>query len=506
MAVRLKLDSLNEIQKKIIRERLYFQPKKTNFAVNRFVSDEKDPILFYWIDKPNNEIVLPYTFANALLGRHINSSLTYPLSKFAFTGKLRDYQVPIAQEAMKQLMSTGTTLLNLGTGLGKSALSAYLASQLDGMTLVLTNRETIQKGWYETFADNTNAGVWLVDSKMRIPEKCNVILTMDGKFEKIPWEIRKMISVFVIDEMHMFMTASQVPVLLGVCPKYVIACSATPTRPDNMERMWHAIGGTHCVEVKNTKKFTVYKFMTGIQTELEKNKMGTVDFSKLTASLANNPLRNAFIVDLIEKNKEHKIMLLSWSKSHIKLLYDVLSQRGVKVDYLSGTKSTYVDSQVLLGTISKVSTGFDSKNVAINFDGMAISMLILAGSTKSFNLHQQSIGRAFRSDNPTIIDMADDDKISRNHWNQRRKNYEEMNCEIFEVKMKKKEGESHGQETQEQESHESDIAQMHQERLDKLNITKESKNTINISSEEKTDDRMKLQYERIKAYQDKQKV
>lgn len=491
MAVRLKLDCLSDAQKKIIREKLYFQPKKTNFAVNKFICEEKEPILFYWIDKPNNEIVLPYTFANVLLGTHINSSLTYPLSKFVFTGKLRDYQIPIAEEALKQLMATGTTLLNLGTGLGKSALSAYLASQLDGMTLVLTNRETIQKGWYETFMDNTNAGVWLVDSKMRIPERCNVILTMDGKFEKIPWEIRKMVAVFVIDEMHMFMTASQVPVLLGVCPKYVIACSATPTRSDNMERMWYSIGGTHCVEVKNTKKFTVYKFMTGIKTELEKNKMGTVDFSKLTASLANNPLRNAFIVDLIEKNRQHKIMLLSWSKAHIKLLYDALSSRGVRVDYLSGTKSSYIDSQVLLGTISKVSTGFDSKNVAINFDGMAISMLILVGSTKSFNLHQQSIGRAFRSDSPTIIDVVDADRISLSHWNARRKNYEEMNCDIFEVKMHKK--------TNEQESNEPDIAQMHQQRLDKLN------RETTISNDIPLDDKMKQQFERIKAYQDKQK-
>jgi superfamily II DNA or RNA helicase len=470
MAVRVKLDSLTEEQKKIIRERLYFQPKKTNFAVNRFASAvEKDPVLFYWIDKPNNEIVLPYTFANVLLGKHINSSLTYPLSKFVFTGQLRDYQVPIAEEAMKQLMATGTTLLNLGTGLGKSALSAYLASKLDGMTLVLTNRETIQKGWYETFADNTNAGVWLVDSKMRIPEKCNVILTMDGRFEKIPLEIRKMIAVFVIDEMHLFMTASQVPVLLGVCPKYVIACTATPTRTDNMERMWHSIGGTHCVEVKNTKKFTVYKFMTGIVTELEKNKMGTVDFSKLTASLANNPLRNAFIIDLIEKNKSHKIMLLSWSKAHVTLLYDVLSSRGVKVDYLSGKKSTYVDSQVLLGTISKVSTGFDSKNVATDFDGMAISMLILAGSTKSFNLHQQSIGRAFRSDNPTIIDVVDSDKISLSHWNSRRKNYEEMNCDIFEVKMHKRDTMNNIETETNSEITEESIQNMHQNRIDTYN-------------------------------------
>ena len=78
MAVRLRLDSLTEEHNKLIREKLYFQPKKTNFASGKFSfgATEKDPVLFYWIDKPNNEIVLPYTFANALMKKHINSLLT----------------------------------------------------------------------------------------------------------------------------------------------------------------------------------------------------------------------------------------------------------------------------------------------------------------------------------------------------------------------------------------------------------------------------------------------
>lgn len=178
--------------------------------------------------------------------------------------------------------------------------------------------------------------------------------------------------------------------------------------------------------------------MTGIKTELVKNKMGTVDFSKLTAALAQHPLRNAFIVDLIEKNPEHKIMLLTWSKSHVQTLYTALQNRGISVDYLTGTKSKYVDSQVLLGTISKVSTGFDSKNVAIDFDGMDISMMIFLASTKSFNLHIQSIGRAFRSANPVIFDFVDDNRISQSHWKAREKNYNEMNCEIHHVQMYKR--------------------------------------------------------------------
>lgn len=440
MAVRLKLDSLTDQQKKIIREKLYFQPAKTNFAVNKFVSQEEDPILFYLLDKSTNEIILPYTFANSLMGRHINSQLEYPKGQFYFTGKLRTPQVPVAEKALDQLLNHGAVILNLPTGFGKSAISSYLSAQLSsqpfcGITLILTNRQTIQTGWVETFKQNTTAVVWVIENKIKIPERCNVIISMDGRVNKIPKEILKMVSILVIDEAHLFCTRSQVPVLLATCPKYIIANSATMERKDNLHVMITSILGNNKVEVKNEKSFTVYKVMTGIDTELVKNKMGTVDFSKLTASLANNEIRNRFIVDLIEKNLNQKIMLLTWSKKHVEILYNALKARGISVDYLTGNKSKYIDSTVLLGTISKVSTGFDSKNVAINFDGMDISMMIFLASTKSFNLHIQSIGRAFRSENPIIFDIVDEDRISKSHYNERRKNYENMNCKIYEVSV-----------------------------------------------------------------------
>lgn len=56
----------------------------------------------------------------------------------------------------------------------------------------------------------------------------------------------------------------------------------------------------------------------------------------------------------------------------------------------------------------------------------------MAGSTKSKNLHIQSIGRAFRSETPLIIDLVDSNYVSKRHWRERKKNYEAMNCEIKE--------------------------------------------------------------------------
>ncbi len=445
MACRIKLDTLTDEQKKIIREKLYLQPKTTNFAVNKFGgATEKDPVLFYWIDKPNNEIVLPYTFANTLFQKHINSTNVYPPGSFKFTGTLRDYQVPIVDQALKHLTQRGTTLLNLGTGLGKTACSIVLGSHLmnngtGGLMLVLTNRETIQKGWYETITKNSNAAVWTVDAKMKIPQTCNIILCMDGRFHKIPKEIVKLISIVVIDELHLFCTTGNVSVLLGTTPKYIIGCTATFSRTDGMESMALNILGSHKVEVKLEKHFTVYKLCTGIDTPFVKNKQGTTDFAALVRDLSFNPFRNALIINYVENNPTKKMLILSWSVSHCDFLLDILKARKHSVDILAGTKSSYVDCRILIGTISKISTGFDAANTAENFDGIHIEVMILCGSTKSHNLHIQSIGRCFRSSEPTIVDIVDKDVLSARHWTARKKNYLAMNCDIKEISVEKKE-------------------------------------------------------------------
>jgi superfamily II DNA or RNA helicase len=463
MAVRVKLDLLSEQQKETIRKLLYFQPKRTNFVANKFSYVEKDPVLSYIIDKPNNEIILPYFFANILFQKNLNSERAFPPGNFEFKGQLRENQIGPVNEALKQLDEFGTTMLSLPTGFGKSICSSYLASKClsncGGLVLVITPRETIQMGFEETFKKETTAGVWIVENNIKIPQQCNVILSLNTRVCKIPKEILNMISILILDELHMLLTAGNVPYLLATQPKYIIGCSATLKRPDEMERIAYSILGTHQVVVKNEKRFNVYKINTGIDTELVKNKQGTTDFSALVKELAFNPKRNTIIVDLVLANKTNKFMILSWSKAHISLLLDIFKKMGESVEYLAGTKSTYIDSRILLGTLGKVSTGFDAKNVAINWDGLNIDTLIMTCSTKSYNLHIQSIGRGFRSESPSIIHIVDEDKISKSHWSVCKKTYSSLNCQIHEIHMKP------------EEKNQEEKKEITQEELQKLNQT-----------------------------------
>ena len=78
---------------------------------------------------------------------------------------------------------------------------------------------------------------------------------MVGRFHKIPQEIKNMISVVIIDELHLVCIESQMSVLLGCTPKYIIGLTATFERDDGLEKMSQAILGFHRVERKNEKRF-----------------------------------------------------------------------------------------------------------------------------------------------------------------------------------------------------------------------------------------------------------
>ncbi len=441
MAVRINIDKLSEDQKTSVRKYLYMQPKVQGFFKKKRFFQSKDPILLYSIDKPKNEIILPYTFANKLLNKHVNSEREYPTGKFNFKGTLRENQIPVMEESLSYLKQYGTTTLGLYPGFGKSICSSYLASKLEGLTLIVYPIKIIEQSWYNTFNEFTDASIWLNDGKNSLPESCNVILTMDTQFHKIPSEVLSMVKILIIDEAHMFCVPSRIYCLLGTTPKYIIACTATLERSDGMESIIHAVCGTHGIFKKSEKRFSVYRLFTGIKTEIEKNKMGDPDWSKLVKKLCEDSLRNSFIIDLVEKNYQHKIMILTWNKAHAFYLAKTLQERGISADVLAGNKNSYKDSRVLVGTSKKLGTGFDELMTATDFAGVKSNMMILTGSTKSLSGLDQWVGRVFRSNYPTIIDFVDDNKICKRHWTQRRKFYEDpdRNGEIHYIEMKKEE-------------------------------------------------------------------
>ena len=433
MSVRVRKDTLSIEQINKIRQYLCFQPK-SSFSFQSYTNtNTKDPILFYSIE--GEDIIIPYTFYRVLTNRQPNADIKYPIVNYNFTQKLLDRQTSAVTECLEQLTTTGTTLLAAYPAFGKTVVGAYLTSKLNVIPLIIYHREILQPQWYSTFKDFTDAKIWVVGQPR--PDEANVILCMDTQFKHIPPHILSMIGCLVIDEAHAFCTPGHIDCWLKVQPKYVITLTATPDRDDGMHSIREAVCGMHGVYRLSTKPFTVIRFLTGIKPILNKNSQGTLDWADLTKQLCTNELRNSYILSLIQSNPDFKILVLTWSQSHAFLLHKWLQEMNISAAVMAGNLHTYSDSRVLVGTISKIGTGFDEKAACENFGGERINLLILVGSTKSEKVIEQTVGRVFRSESPYVICFVDDVPTIKRHWGIFKKWALFRNATIEDMNMKK---------------------------------------------------------------------
>lgn len=433
MAVRIKRSDISNEQAMLIRSHLCIQPKEENqYMANKFGYTPKPPILFYLYNDPYIDI--PFTFAAALLQKSVNQDLNHPKANFTFTGTLFSHQEPVIVEALEHLRTKCSTTIGLPPGRGKTVIGAKLSAEMGLYTVVLVHREFLCKQWEETYKNFTNATIWIVGTPA--PEKFpDITICMDTKFHQLPDIYRDRIGTLIIDESHVFCTPSRVECLLSWHPKYIIAETATLERTDGLHIMIQSITGVHGIFQISSKPFEVYQIETSIQPEIKNNRQGTTDWISLIKSLAYNQTRNEMIISLVKNNPHHKIMILCAEVQHVELLHNLLIEQKESVDSMAGNKNKYSDSRILVGTISKIGTGFDEKTACPDFNGIRINMLILCTSIKKASQLEQSIGRVFRAEMPVVIDLVDDNPILKRHWNERKKWYISRNGTLKNIKM-----------------------------------------------------------------------
>lgn len=418
MAYSINRSTISQTTAQTIRSMLTLQPESMNSKYNR--GKVPEPILFYNID---NEILhLPFLFAASLFQITPNLNISFPVTKLTFTGKLRDHQINVETEAWDQLEKYGTSTLGLYPGFGKTILGAKLASRAKLMTVVLVHREILTTQWKKTFEDFTNAKVWIVGEKYT-PAICDVIICMDTRWHMMPQYMRDAIGFLIIDEAHAFCTPSHISCLLAFHPKYILLESASLERDDAMERMMYAIAGTHGVFRESSIPFSVMKIMTNTKPIRKHNRMGGVDWISLVNDTLFDDRRNRIILELVKNNLNYKILILTSLRDHATLLYSNLEKMGIASDFLCGTKRGYVDSNVLVGTMSKIGTGFDPATSCPTYAGKPFDLLILVCSIKKYSMLVQNVGRVFRSEFPIVMHLVDNDDIYKSHWYKSRKWY-----------------------------------------------------------------------------------
>lgn len=426
MSIVVKRKALTPEQAQSIAQHLQFIPEKPFIPGKKFQSNKVENAIQIY-RKVGEDVYLPYIFAKKFLNVSVPSR---PEVIIPFKGTMRPNQEPKAKEALEQLHQYGTTTLQLDTAYGKTYISAYLASQLGRLTLVLHNMQILHEQWITTFEAATECFIW--DAYKKMPPQVSVIVCSTGTIHHIPKEILAQVGTLILDESHKLCVSDSIAAILQVTPEYIIASSYTYERSDKSHIFMDAVVGLHRVYGKLDIKITAISCKTNFSYPIPKNKQGT-DWSALVNTICGDEERNKFICDLVQANTHRKIMLLTPRVEHAKHLCEMLVERGIDADYMTSKKAKYHTGNVLVASLAKVNTGFDEKNYCDDFDGIPSNMLINVGSNKEPNLIIQTVGRLKRTNNAILVDIVDNIEIVKRHACKRKKIYEQEGYEIQEI-------------------------------------------------------------------------
>ena len=409
MAFRIPIRFLSDEQKNRIVADLHIVETEKKWLRSFGKQGKGKSIDFYIMDTVKNEVALPYNYACTLLNQpHLNRRRTYHQVK-PWTWKpefsLYDYQKEVIAIAHRHYSQRGSAFINVFCAFGKTVVGAHSChkfSESNGLlSLILHPRNILGKSWSGTFETHTNAKIHVVGlgpGPEVIPDDTQVIICSDTRIKRIPQEVISRVGHLVLDEAHIFCSISHVEGILSVEPLTITLLTATYERPDGMHVMLDYISGHERITRISKKPFFVLKFPTPfVPLEVKTTRFG-IQYDSLVAELDKIDERNLLICNLAVINANEKVLVLTYHVQHAyrlaSWLYMMCAPHGKRVSLLAGDIESYYDADILVGTRSKIGVGFDEKEVAINWDGRRLKVLI--GSQLGQQIEQLA-GRAFRA-------------------------------------------------------------------------------------------------------------
>jgi superfamily II DNA or RNA helicase len=375
----------------------------------------------YPFEIEGENITLPFAYGiSKKMKRPTRESLV--AANATFEGILRSEQTEVRKEAIKQLSSSGSILLSMYCGFGKSSTSMKLACDIGLKTLIIVNKLILIKQWEEgikTFCPM--ASIQKVSTRSK-KEDCDFYIINAQNVEKMGRSFFSDIGTVIVDEAHLIMAETLSRCLQWVHPRYLIGLTATPYRMDGLNSLLDMYFGKYKIIRTLWREHIAYKVSTGFKPTIEQTANGRVNWGVVLDSQANNENRNELIIGLLKYHSKRNFLVLTKRVAQGEYLVKRLEEEGEDVTSLLGSNQEYkVSSRILVGTSSKIGVGFDHPK---------LDALLLAGDVEQYFV--QYLGRVFRTKDvkPIIIDLVDDYSLLTKHFNTRRKIYQDHGGEI----------------------------------------------------------------------------
>jgi len=353
------------------------------------------------------------------------------------TFKMRDYQEKAVEELVKQCQ--GAVIAPCGAG--KTSIGIGAIAAIPTKALILVHTIDLAEQWIQRCESILGEKPSLIGGGSNQPPG-RITVTLFQTLSTRRWEERyewaKQFGLVIADECHHLPAETFASVMMTMPAKYRLGLTATPDRPDGLEKiLWWHLGNKLAeitVEEMIDRKLVMAPSIEWLTTNWDgpgKN----VDWSKLIKAMTQSQGRNQVILDRAKDlvSEGRQVLILSDRVAHCQSLAEELREFGISSEALVGKLTKAKRNELLReaneGSI-RVITATTIADEGLDLPGL--DTVILTTPTKAMGRVQQRIGRVMRTKEgkrtPLVVDLLDEPGALRGLARKRYRLYAKLGC------------------------------------------------------------------------------
>ena len=395
-----------------LRKPLFNTPK----YIRSFEENEK----FLMLPRGLKKTLIDFFNVNAASYSFVDKRVLNKIQTKTVTFNLR----PEQNEAIKEIKKSDYSICVAPPGFGKTLLGAKIFEIRACTTLIVVNKNMLLNQWIERFVDyfgyNKKDIGYLGKGFNKLNGQIDVATMQSLKNDP---KIIENYSFVIVDECHHIPALTFEQIIKSFKGKYILGLSATPNRKDELQPILFQQLGEISYEYKKKKTYT--NKLQIIRTQFVSN---ADNYATIINELCIDEDRNNLIVDIIKKNIDRKILLLTDRIEHINVLENLLQKENI--DYISVhgslNKKEQVENMNLVKTKSLILATTSYFGEGIDFPHL--NTILFATPISYYGRLIQYLGRIGRGNQECLaIDFLDSKNAMLNSaYKKRLEGYKQM--------------------------------------------------------------------------------
>ncbi|MFY4807568.1 TOTE conflict system archaeo-eukaryotic primase domain-containing protein [Aliarcobacter butzleri] len=299
--------------------------RKPLFNTPKYIRSFEENENFLMLPRGLKETLIDFFNVNAVSYFFVDKRVLNKIHTKTVTFNLR----PEQNEAIKEIKKSDYSICVAPPGFGKTLLGAKIFEIRACTTLIVVNKNMLLNQWIERFVDyfgyNKKDIGYLGKGFNKLNGQIDVATMQSLKNDP---KIIENYSFVIVDECHHIPALTFEQIIKSFKGKYILGLSATPNRKDELQPILFQQLGEISYEYKKKKTHT--NKLQIIRTQFVSN---ADNYATIINELCIDEDRNNLIVDIIKKNIDRKILLLTDRIEHINVLENLLQKENI--DYIS---------------------------------------------------------------------------------------------------------------------------------------------------------------------------